>query len=431
MSGITAPPYSEEMEQAVLGSLLIDAPAIVQVSDMLMPNDFYLVKHQWIYEALLDLGDSADLVTVAQRLETAHKLAEIGGESYLANLTLSPATALNVEEYADSVAQDAARRRMIQACSMIARLAYDRTQDAMQVSAQAISEIEDAGARYRQDDIVPASVAAQSFLRRTEESIAAGNVLPGIPLGLPAVDAVTNGWQPADFDVLAGAPGSGKTSLATQAIYYAAAQYGKHCMLFTLEMPEPQMTDRFISHMSRVPYQKINRPWALTHDEYNIIANSAARFHDLPIWIVDVSTLTPAGALSRMIRHQRLHGLDLAVIDQLQLMASNSRMKDRRLEIVEITRALKLMPKRLHNVPLLVLSQLSRSGYGNGAEPGMADLKESGSIESDADKVIFTYAPDQDNKSDVILKVAKNRKGATMKVSVHFDRATSTFTEDK
>lgn len=420
---------NNEYEQAVLGSLLIDPVATATMADLLKPSDFYLVSHQWIYEAVIDLGERADLLTVAQRLASQNRLDDIGGESYLAQLAVSVPNALNIEAYAEGVGDDATRRRLVQACSQVAKLAFDRKIDASDVSEQAVSIMDQAAAGRESGDVIPARLATDGFLKRIEESAARGNVLPGIPSGIAALDAVTGGWQEADFAIIAGAPGSGKTSLAVQAILYAA-KLGKRCVFFSLEMPETQITERFISCMSQVAYSRMGRAWSLTEDELGRVTRAAMQFSDLPIWIVDTGRLTTQGYIARVLRLQRQHGIDLAGIDQLQLMSPTRAMKDRRLEIVEITRELKLSGKKLGGVPLLAMSQLSRTGYAGNAEPSMSDLKESGSIESDADKVIVLYTPDEQDKARVMVKIAKNRKGPTGKVRVAFDRATSTMREE-
>ncbi|MFN3704949.1 MAG: replicative DNA helicase [Thermoflexales bacterium] len=430
------PPHSVETEEAVLGSLLIDSEAILRVASFLSPEHFYLVKHQWIYDAMLHLHsqrEPIDLLTVRNELDKRGQLEEVGGEPYIAQLTMAVPTALNVEAYARAVESLALRRRMIAAAGEVARLAYDQTLPIEQVIEKSEAAIFSVSEGRGRDHMSPIRQVVSNFFEQLQYLHEHRDESLGIPTGFPDLDRLTGGLQKGDLIIIAARPGMGKTSLMLNIAYNAARKYRRRVAIFSLEMSNEQLVQRFIAAESGIDSHRL-RIADLKDEEWGVLTRVSMQVADQPIFLDDTPLLTPLDLRVKARRIYQEYGLDLIVVDYLQLMqgVSTGRSENRVQEISFISRSLKGIAREL-NVPLIAGSQLSRLvEQRSDKRPLLSDLRESGSIEQDADIVMFIYREDpqgltveRKNLADVI--VAKNRNGPTGQATLFFDSRLTAF----
>ncbi|MCL4505848.1 MAG: AAA family ATPase [Chloroflexi bacterium] len=425
------PPYSQEAEEATLGSLLIDPRAIVLVATDLNADDFYLVKNGWIYSIMLRLGDRADLLTVATELDNQGQLAEVGGGAYLAQLTAVVPTALNVVAYAKIVKGHAMRRRMIGACSVIAKNAYDLEIESGDLAELAQSEfLKAAGLQSNATPTIQGVSVA--FLEQFWREVDLDGELPGIPSSIENLDRLTGGWRPGQIIATAGPTGSGKTTLMLN-FAYRAAQKGKRVAFFSLEMSEVEIMRKFTELASGVnlSHQNVHR---LTEDERARVAKAAATITELPLTILYMPGATVNRLATESQRLKFIGGLDMIIVDYLQIMTTEStRSSTRAAELGVITRRLKQIAGEL-GVSIFIGSQLNRESIGYDGKPlvpQLHHLKESGSIEQDSDLVIMLMVlEDEPECKDVVrLYIRKQREGPTGDITVQFIRSLSRFQE--
>ncbi len=428
-----AVPANLEAEEAVLGSLIISPNAINDVVLLLSPDDFYSDRNRWIYEAILKLHSRhqpPDFVTLSSELEQNGRLEEVGGPAYLTSLINSVPTAIHAEYYANLVVQASIRRRLLRAASQIASLAYEDADDAKELvdrAEQLIFAIAERGIRR---DVRKIGEVLDKVLERIQELRLAEDEVYGVPTGFRDLDALLGGLQRSDLVILAGRPSMGKTSLALS-IARNAASKGKKVGVFSLEMSAEQLVHRLLAAESKIDSRKIIRG-RVSDAEFEKLVVTAGELGDVYMYIDDTPSLSVMGLRSKARRIYSEYGLDLIVIDYLQLMQGDFRAENRVQEISYISRALKSLAREM-NIPVLALSQLSRAvEQRQDKHPLLSDLRESGSIEQDADVVIFIYREvkykeDTEKKTIAELSIAKHRNGPTGKVELYFDERYTFF----
>jgi replicative DNA helicase len=435
-SPLKSVPANLEAERAVLGALMIDPDAIIKVANFLRAEDFYRERHGWIYEAMSILNERhepLDFVTLVDELERSGRLEEIGGPAYLTELIASTPTAIYVDHYARIVERTAILRRLISAAGKIAELAYDESQDVDQVVDRAEQIIFGVSESRIHRDLVPIRAIMSNVVERIDFLTRNRDTLMGVPTGFTMLDKLLGGLQKSDLLILAGRPGMGKSSLALSIAQNAAKRYGARVAIFSLEMSNEQMVQRLLSMETGIDSHRL-RLGDVHEEEWPILLEAANMLASTSIFIDD----TPAAGVSEVrTKSRRLyaeHGLDLILIDYMQLMTGPNagRSENRQQEISFISRSLKSLAREL-NVPVIALSQLSRAVEARSDKrPMLSDLRESGSIEQDADVVLFIYREDyyiedsdRQNIADVL--VAKHRHGSTGNVSLFFRKELTQF----
>ncbi len=379
------PPHSVEAEEATLGSLLIDPTATPRVAAFLRAEDFYIVKNGWVYQAILALGDKADLLTVASELARQNLLEEVGGESYLAQLMAGVPTALNVETYAHLVEELALRRRLIHSASEIARLAYDQTTPVPQVIEKSEASLFGVSDRRMAGQMAPIRKAVDEFFERVEYLHEHRDEPLGIPSGYPDLDKLTGGLQKGDLIIVAARPGVGKTSLMLNIGYHAAFRHRQRVAIFSLEMGNEQLVQRFVAAETGIDSQRL-RIGDLKDEEWAGLTKVCMQMSDLYVFLDDTPSLSPLDLRVKSRRIYQEYGLDLIIVDYLQLMQAErgGRSDNRVQEISYISRSLKSIAREL-KVPIVAGSQLSRLvEQRSDKRPMLSDLRESGCIAGDS-----------------------------------------------
>ncbi|HEX9035392.1 MAG TPA: replicative DNA helicase [Ktedonobacterales bacterium] len=424
-------PQNVEAEAGVLGSLLIDPEAMAQVADFLNPEDFYRESHRVIYEAAQDLyesGTPADLITLIDELQRRSKLDEAGGPSYVSSLANQVPTSANVEVYAHIVERTAILRRLIHAAGQIAGIAYNEP-DANVALDQAEKLIFNVSQRISHAEFEHIRDTLSEYLDKLGQLHSRRGEIVGVATGFSDLDKLTGGLQRSDLIILAARPAVGKTSFALSVAHGATLRYGHGVAVFSLEMSAEQLVARFLSMDAGVDQQKLRTGW-IDDDEWDRISESVGRLSEANIYIDDTPGITLMEMRSKARRLKMERGFDLIVVDYLQLMQgtiSGRAGENRVQEISAISRGLKELAREL-DVPVLALSQLSRAVESRtDKKPQLSDLRESGSIEQDADIVMFIYRDDvynteseRKNIADIIL--AKHRNGPVGTVSLYFQK---------
>ncbi len=385
-------PANPEAEQAVLGSLLIDPDAVLRVASFLRAEDFYQEKNGWIYQAILDLHErreAADFVTVTDELERRRQLTEVGGASYVLDLINAVPTAIHVEHYARIVERTSVLRKLIRGASQIAQLAYEETaediQDIVDRAEQIIFGI--AENRVRRD-LVPVSAIMGDVVERIDYLYRHRGQISGVPSGFKLIDRVLGGFQKSDLIILAARPGVGKTSLALSIAQNAARKYGKRVAIFSLEMSNEQLVQRLLAAETGIDSQRLRLGDIHGEEEWHKLMEAANALAESPIYIDDTPALSVMDLRTKARRMYHEHGMDMLVVDYLQLMTGDRRSENRVQEISTISRALKGLAREL-SVPVLALSQLSRAVEGRqDKRPILSDLRESGCLTGDSRVVL-------------------------------------------
>ncbi len=423
------PPQSLEAEQSVLGSLLLDKDAVIKVGDLLTPDDFYRDDHRNIYLAMLKLFEKRmpiDIVTISDELENAGQFEAIGGATYLTTLVNGVPTASHVVHYAEIVQQKATLRRLIGAANKITALGYNEDGDTSSVLDMAEQSLFSVSQKYLKQNFIPIKDILAETFERIDELHKNKGVLRGVPTGFRDLDNVLSGFQDSDLIIIAARPSMGKTAIVTNIAAHAAIKEKRSIGFFALEMSRDQLADRLISLESGVDSWRI-RTGNLTDEDFPKIGYAMGTLAEAPLYIDDSPSLNIMEIRSKCRRLQMEHGLDLVIVDYLQLMEGRLRSNsDNRVqEISEISRSLKTLAREL-NVPVVALSQLSRAVESRpDKRPMLSDLRESGSIEQDADVVIFIYRDDyyhkdSDRKGVSELLVRKHRNGPIGDVELMF-----------
>ncbi len=422
------PPENPEAEASLLGAVLID-PAIYEgiVRGRIAPASLSREQHRLILgaiERVAERGEALGFQTVQTELAARSELDEIGGAQFLVGLMQNVPTVAHAESYAAIVERTALLRRLIQAANEIAHLALTREDAESAVSdAQELLFAVSESSLHR--DVVPLEIA----LRRFADQITArgDDQRQGVPTGFEHLDAKTGGFQPSDLIIVGGRPGLGKTSLALNIVWHAAVVAHKTCAVFSLEMTELQVVQRLISMTAEIDGNRMRRG-RLSEKEFESINSASNQLQRAPIFIEESSRLTVTDILAKSRRLQADRGLDMVVVDYLQLIEGVGNDEGRVQEVAVITRALKSIARELE-VPLVALSQLSRQIETRGTEPMLSDLRESGAIEADADLVLFLWQKDRKDRDESVvrLKLAKHRNGPTGDFDLHFQSELTRF----
>jgi len=429
-------PHNIEAEEAILGSLLIDPDAIIRVSTFLQPTDFYVERHGWIYEAVLDLHERrqpADLVTLSDELTRRDQLDELGGAAYLTSLMNVTPTSIHAEFYGRIVERTAVLRRLIDAAGKIARLAYQDTEDVEEVVDRAEEIIFGVSERRVDRDLRPIRHVLGEYYDRVEYLYQHQGEIIGIPTGLADLDKLLGGLQRSDMIVLAGRPGMGKTSMALSLALQAARRWQKRVALFSLEMSDEQLVQRLVSAETGIDSQRL-RLGNIKADEWTTFYQAIKLLSETSIYIDDTPAISALELRTKARRLHAEHGLDLLILDYMQLMRGGTRNENRQQEISFISRSIKSLAREL-NIPILALSQLSRQVESrHDKHPMLSDLRESGSIEQDADVVLFIYRddvynPDTEFPNIAEIIVSKHRSGPTGIFSVYFKKHLAQFVD--
>ncbi len=392
------PPQATDIEKAVLGAMLIEREAIPRVIEILPPDAFYAAQHQKVYDAILRLferGNPVDLITVGEELRRSSELEQVGGDYYLTELTTHVASAANVEYHARIITEKSLLRKLIETMTVHVGEAYDPSADAFELLDQVESDI------FRISDTQLRRAASsmnqvlKDTLARLEAIHGRESGITGVPTGFRALDNLTGGWQPSDMIIIAARPSMGKTAFALAAARNAALHQREPVgvAIFSLEMSSGQLAQRLLTSEARVDAQAA-RTGRLSDDDWPKLARAAGRLSSAPIFIDDTPGLSILELRAKCRRLKAEHDIGLVVVDYLQLMHGTTQVRsaNREQEIAQISRSLKGLAKEL-NVPVLALSQLSRAVETRGGDrrPQLSDLRESGSIEQDADVVAFIY----------------------------------------
>jgi len=414
------PPHNIEAEQSVLGAMLLNRETIPTVTEIIKPEDFYREDNREIFEAILDLYDQAepiDLITVSEQLKLRGTMDEIGGLEYLTYLANSVPTTANARHYAQIVEEKSILRQLIKASSEIANMSYEASEEVTYVLDKAEKNIFDILQKRNFKGLIPIKDVLVETFNKLEELYNNKGHITGIPTGFADLDFKTYGLQNSDLIFIAARPAMGKTAFALNIAQYAAINRKIPVAIFSLEMSKEQLVNRMLCCEAMVDSQKM-RTGKLEDDDWQKIAKALGPLSEAPIYIDDTPGISIMEIRAKCRRLKLEKNLGLVVIDYLQLLQGRGKSENRQQEISEISRSLKIMAKEI-NVPVITLSQLSRAPEARAAHrPRLSDLRESGSIEQDADIVMFLYRddyynPDTDKKNIAEVILAKHRNGST------------------
>jgi replicative DNA helicase len=424
------PPQDIDAEMCVLGGMMMSKDAIAEVVETVRPEDFYRPAHETVYTVITELygaGEPVDAITVSAELTKRGQLERVGGTGYLHDLISGVPTAANAGYYAAIVRDRAVLRRLVRAGTRIAELGYatdgrdvDDVVNAAQAEVYAVSE------REQSQDYLPLSGIVPDYLEELDLSASRNGALAGVPTGFAHLDQLTGGLHPGQMVILAARPGMGKSTLGLDFARSASVRHEVTSVIFSLEMSKQEITQRLIAAESGVRLQKI-RHGDLTDEDWDRIVGRMDVVQKAPMFIDDSPNMSLMEIRAKCRRLKQRHNLGLVVLDYLQLMSSTGRFKDRHLEVSEFSRALKLLAKEL-SLPVVAISQLNRGPeMRSDKKPMMADLRESGSLEQDADVVILLHRPDKEKQDrppgeseDAKMLIAKHRNGRTAELDVLF-----------
>lgn len=425
-------PQNAEAEASLLGAILIDTDAIVKIADAITPADFFEVRHQRIYEAMVDLYEkrsAIDVLTISDRLKGNGYLDMVGGPAYLAELTNFVPTAAHAEQYAEIVAQKAMRRRLISTAQELSTMGFDESMGLRELIEEAETRLFSVSQTQVKQSIVSIEDILSESFERLDDLHKDKKSLRGVPTGYKDLDGMLAGLQRSDLFILAARPAMGKTAFVLNLAHNVAVKAKEPVLIYSLEMGKEQLVDRLLSMQSGVDAWAL-RTGNLTDQDFEKIGEAMGVLSEAPIYIDDTPSITVSDVRTKARRQSHKQPLGLIIVDYLQLMSGGSRFSgdgNRVQEISEISRGLKGVAREL-NVPLIALSQLSRSVESRSPQiPQLADLRESGSIEQDADIVAFLYRedyynPESDRKNIMDVLIKKHRNGPTGGVELYFDR---------
>ena len=430
LSSPRLPPQSTVAEQAVLGSLLLDNSGWDRITDTVTEGDFYRQSHRLIYQSvqsLIESGQPADVISVSEHLKTNAKLQTVGGLPYLGDLAENTPSVTNINAYAGIVREQSVLRALIRIGNAIASSGFrPEGRDALSLVEEAERQVFDLGERRSrgEHDLIAIRDSLTDVMERIERLYQSSSPITGIPTGFTDLDLKTAGLQPGDLIIIAGRPSMGKTALAMNLVESAAIASQLSVAVFSMEMPTQQLIMRMLSSLGRIDQHKV-RTGKLEDADWPRLTSQLQLLLTTKIYIDDAPALTPTNIRSRCRRMKREHGLDLIVIDYIQLMRVSGSSENRATELSEISRNLKALAKEL-NVPVVALSQLNRAlEQRPDKRPQMSDLRESGAIEQDADVILFVYRDevyneDSANKGKAEIIIGKQRNGPIGKVELAF-----------
>lgn len=422
MAVAKVPPHSDEAEKSVLGSILMDRDAIVQVSEILLPEYFYNERHGMIYEGMLSLYEERspiDLVTLPQKLKEKKYLDKVGGIAYISGLVEGVPSSANVRHYGEIIQEYATRRKLISDASVLIEKSFDEgleVKDLLDNAEQKVFSLSQAN--LKQGFIPLRSVLSESFDRLDELSKKSGSIR-GVSTGFGDLDNCLAGMQDSNLLILAARPGMGKTAFSLNIVQYAAAVSKVPVGYFSLEMSKEELVDRMLVSQADIDAWRL-KTGKLTQDDFGKLSEAMGVLAEAPLYIDDTPGMSILEMRTKARRLKAEHDLGLVVVDYLQLVKGRT-MDNRVQEVAEISQGLKNLAREL-KVPVLALSQLSRAieNRGSGSSPQLSDLRESGSIEQDADVVMFLYREDPEDIESVKLNIAKHRNGGLRTIDLRF-----------
>lgn len=438
------PPQNIEAEQSVLGAMLIEKEAIPKVMEILRDTDFYREAHRVIFNAMLELynkNEAVDMITVTEILKRDNKLEDVGGIAYITSLANAVPTAANVTYHASIIEEKSILRQLVSVSTQIASMGYEANDDVKNIIDSAESKILEISNRKKTADFTPINEIVLESFKSIEALMGNKNGLTGLPTGFEDLDNLTSGLHGSDFIILAARPSMGKTAFALNVVQNVAIRAAKKVggapktvAFFSLEMSKEQLVQRMLCAEANIDSQRL-RIGELRDEDWAMLINTADTLSSANIYIDDTAGITAMDMRSRSRRLKAEHGLDLIVVDYLQLMQGSGKKNnsgDRQQEVSEISRSLKALAREL-DVPVLALSQLSRSVEARQVKrPMLSDLRESGSLEQDADIVAFLYRedyynPETENKNITELIIAKHRNGPVDTVNLFFHKQYTKF----
>ena len=432
---VRIPPQSIPSEQAVLGSIMLRKEAMHEVEDIINPDSFYVEKHKIIFRAMLDLSlknEPIDMLSLSTKLIEQKALENIGGNQYLAEILNVVPSSTNIKHYAEIVQKKYILRSLIEAADYVSELGFEESDDHMDdILDMAEKKIFSVIFSPKSQKFINLKDALPEAWERLEKLHEHKDMLRGLPTGFRDLDNALSGLQKSDLIIIAARPSMGKTTLALDIARISSITHDKSVLIFSLEMSSQQLVDRMLSAQSRVNAWNLRTGRLSSDREFSQLRDSLDRLAKAKIYIDDQpgNSIVRMKALSRRLKAEK--GLDLIVVDYLQLMTTSKNYDSMVNQVTEISRSLKSLAKEL-NVPVLALSQLSRAVESRGGKPRLSDLRDSGSIEQDADVVMFIHREDKNKDESEKTNIAeilieKHRNGPTGKVELYFDEKTTTF----
>ena len=433
-SGVRVPPQSLEAERAVLGSILLRAEALHEATNSLTPDLFYAHKHGIIFDAMLALnknGEPIDILTVSNKLSEMGQLDTVGGALYISSLTEGVPSATHANFYAETVYKKAMLRNLIEAGSDIGEMGYSEPEDITEALDSAEKRVFEVTSRPGAQKFIPMSAMMDEAWTRFEKMADSDHELRGVPTGYPDLDNLLAGFQKSDLIILAARPSVGKTTLAMDIARNVAIRGNVPVGIFSLEMSSQQLVDRMLAAEARISSWHLRTGKLHNENDFTVLQEALSRMSKAPLFIDDFAgnTISRMRSVARKLKAE--HGLGMIVVDYLQLIITSRNYDSMVNQVTEISRALKQLAKEL-DVPVLALSQLSRDVEKRGGKPRLSDLRDSGSIEQDADVVIFIHREDKGRDESERTNIAeilieKHRNGPTGRVEMFFDDKTTSF----
>jgi replicative DNA helicase len=431
---IQSQPHNRQAEEAVLGSVLINPESYFDVAQVLEADYFYIIRNRWIWEVFTHLNDNRipiDILTVSEELENRNQMDEVGGQAYLLMLVNQTPSSMNAEAYARIVEETSVRRRMLASANEMAKLAYQQEKQVEDIIDSAEKAVFNLSERRIRRDMESMKKVVDKYYDRVSSLYQRDEEIYGVPTGLVDLDRLLGGLQKSDLLIVAGRPASGKTGFLLTIAKNAAMKHKKHVAMFSLEMSNEQLVQRMIAQETGIGTEKL-RSAKFKGNEWDLFTHAVGVLEDIPIFLDDTPALTPIQMRTKCRRLHLEHRIDLILVDYIQLMSGDSRNENRVQEVSYISRNLKTLAREL-NVPVLAAAQLSRAvEQRQDKKPMLSDLRESGSLEQDADIVMFIHKKDQipDDASPtslVELMVAKHRNGPTRDIDMVFIKELAQF----
>ena len=430
------PPHDLLAEQSAIGGMLLSKDAVADVVEVVRGADFYIPKHEIIFDAVLSLyshGEPTDVIAVTDELTKTGELTRAGGAEYLHTLTGLVPTAANAGFYSTIVAEKAVLRRLVEAGTRIVQMGYASEGEVVDLVNNAQAEIYAVTGGVDSEDFVPLTEAVTTAIDEIEAAKGRGGQMVGVPTGFAELDELTNGLHPGQLIILAARPALGKSTLGLDFARAAAIKHDMPTIIFSLEMGRSEIAMRLLSAEAAVPLQSMRKGTVHAQD-WTTIAQTRGRINDAPLYIDDSPNMTLVEIRAKCRRLKQRVGLKMVIIDYLQLMTSGKKVESRQQEVSEFSRALKLLAKELQ-VPVIAISQLNRGPEQRAdKKPALSDLRESGSLEQDADMVILlhresAYEADNPRAGEADFIIAKHRNGPTKTITVGFHGHFSRFVD--
>lgn len=418
---VRIPPHSKEAEESVIGAMLLDRDAVIAVGEFLHPEDFYDERLREIYQACLDLYQERtpiDVLTITDKLKARKSLKNIGGTAFLADLANKVPTAAHVEHYGKIVKDTATKRALMSAATKLVDMSFDDGKSAGEALDEAESSIFSLAQKNLTKSFTSVRTALAESFDRLDELHKQGEGMRGIPTGFSGLDDALAGMQKSNLLILAARPGVGKTSLAMNIAQYVAVQLKRPVGFFSLEMSKEELIDRLLVAQADIDAWKL-KTGKLGEDDFTKLSNAMGELAEASLFIDDTPALSVLEMRTKARRLQVEHGLDFLIVDYLQLARSRN-LENRVQEVSEISQGMKNLAREL-KIPVMVLSQLSRAVESRvGNKPQLSDLRESGSIEQDADVVMFLWREDAEKSENFMLDIAKHRNGPLRSIPLFF-----------